>query len=98
MARVINEQILIGLPLNESRSARLTSIPSGPFPDGIDGVTSQLDEDSMIRLLLAEGSPESVRSAHSRAAALVERVAGQRRPRALQECKLLQVSLPGCGG
>jgi serine/threonine-protein kinase PknK len=98
-ARLVNEQIRIGLPLSESDLVRLKAPPSDSRSlDGIEEVTSQLDEDSTIRLLLAEGTPESLRSAVSRAAALVDRVEGQGRPKVLVECTLLHANCLAAAG
>ncbi|MCU1643015.1 MAG: putative serine/threonine protein kinase [Nocardia sp.] len=98
-ARIVNEKVRIGLPLTESQLARLPAVPGGPrLGNGIEEVTAQLDEDSVIRVLLAEGTPESLRSAVIRAAALVERVERQGRPRALVECAVLHANCLGAAG
>lgn len=57
-ARLINEQIRIGLPLSEADTRRLSRPRSQPaHSDGIAEMTAELDEGSAIRLLLADGAP-----------------------------------------
>lgn len=60
-----------------------------PQADGIATITSELDEDSSIRLLLREGSPEEIEHACARAKDLVLSIESQARPRALIRAKLL---------
>ncbi|WP_368680256.1 protein kinase (plasmid) [Rhodococcus opacus] len=92
-ARIVNERIRAGLPLAPSVEARLKGAgPREIQQDGIHELTSQGNEDSTIRLLLADGSRESTLSAVARATALAECCESQRRPRALLESTLLLVN------
>ncbi|MFC9355178.1 hypothetical protein ACFTZB_01155 [Rhodococcus sp. NPDC057014] len=89
---ISNERIRAGLPLDPTTRARLRHArPRELGRDGITEVCSQLDEDSTIRLLLADGSNTAIAEALARSRAMVGRVAQQGRPRALLAWKGLEV-------
>ncbi|MGV9864885.1 protein kinase domain-containing protein [Rhodococcus koreensis] len=91
-ARMINEKVRAGFPLDPQHEAELrTASPHEVDPDGIREQTAQLDEDSTIRLLLSDNTPESMQGALDRARRLGLVVDSQRRPRALLQARLLIV-------
>ena len=89
-ARMVNERVRSGLPVGEDIRTRLmTSSRYRPQSDGIAAITSELDEDSTIRLLLSQKSSDSVEQACARAKDLVLGIESQGRPRALMRAQLL---------
>ncbi|MFD9664904.1 protein kinase [Rhodococcus sp. NPDC059968] len=89
-ARMVNERIRAGLPVGDEIRSRLTGLNAyRPQADGIATITSELDEDSSIRLLLREGSLEGIERASARAKELVVSIENQARPRALIRAQLL---------
>ncbi|QZS52631.1 serine/threonine-protein kinase [Rhodococcus opacus] len=96
---ISNERIRAGLPLDPATKARLRHAdPREPAQDGITEVCSQYDEDSTIRLLLADDSDTAIKEALARSRAMVARVAEQGRPRALLAWKGLEVCCLAAAG
>ncbi|MGY4098832.1 protein kinase domain-containing protein [Nocardia sp. R16R-3T] len=89
-ARIVNERIRLGLPISATDKNTLEHL--GPFveqPTRGLALAAELAQDSAIRLLLSDGSPESADQARRRAERLVRRIAKQQRPRALLHAELL---------
>jgi serine/threonine-protein kinase PknK len=89
-ARIDNERIRCGLTVRGS--AVESRKPLSTNGNGLTTITAELEEDSAIRLLLAEPSPERLEDAFRRAQALVQRLDGRGRPRALMHARLLLVA------
>ncbi|SEB46110.1 serine/threonine-protein kinase [Rhodococcus jostii] len=96
-ARVRNEEIRWGLSATSETATnpRSSQDASGGDAellrqrDGIVAVTAELREDSAIRILAATGEPNRIDQACTRAAALVNDLKVQGRPRALMQANLL---------
>ncbi|WP_330249520.1 protein kinase [Nocardia sp. NBC_00565] len=89
-ARIANERIRIGLPIPDDLRTHLTHLPPYLQQDNrIRASIAELEQDSMIRLLLAEDSPASTEAACARAAHLVRAIGNQHRPRAFTQAQLL---------
>ncbi|MCX4095670.1 serine/threonine-protein kinase [Nocardia sp. alder85J] len=89
-ARLVNERIRIGLPISNDLRKYLSELPTyRRQTTRIRAMTRELEQDSAIRLMLAEGSPSAVEIACRRAEALVEAVDDRRRPRAAAYLRLL---------
>lgn len=88
-ARIINERIRIGLPISDDVRAHLTQLPPYLMQyNRIQADIAELEQDSAILLLLAEGSPAALAQACARAERLLQEIASQQRPRALAEARL----------
>lgn len=100
-AAIENERVRLGLPLTaglEPPSPVEYATRRRPV-DGIDTVTAQLEEDTAIRLLVAQDSPESTRLACTWAQESVTMLDGSQRRRALLQAKrLLIICLAAAGG
>ncbi|WAM19216.1 serine/threonine-protein kinase [Rhodococcus sp. JS3073] len=100
-ARIRNEEIRWGLSATSetdanprtSQDVRGADAELRRQRDGILTVTAELREDSAIRILVATDEPNRLDQACARAAALVNYLEGQGRPRALLQAHLL---LTGC--
>ncbi|WP_327116780.1 protein kinase [Nocardia sp. NBC_01730] len=89
-ARIMNERVRIGLPLDPADRAMLLQLPPPHRPrSGLPTITSELQQDTAIRLLLAEHSPDAADEACTRAEALVGAIAEIDRPRSLLLAQLL---------
>ncbi|MFD0360940.1 protein kinase [Nocardia sp. GCM10030253] len=89
-ARILNERVRQDLPIPEADREKLEHLPTyRRQPDAILAVTSELAQDSAVRLLLAQNSVASIRSATARAEQLVRVIESQQRPRALLHAQLL---------
>ncbi|WP_227838503.1 serine/threonine-protein kinase [Nocardia aurantia] len=88
-ARITNERVRIGLPIPDEVRDRLTQLPLyRRQPTRVLAATAELDQDSAIRLLLAQGSPEATAAACERAERLVREIQPQRAG-ALVDARLL---------
>lgn len=104
-ARIENERIRCGLVdasgsfavRTRSESADTESLEQTPQHDGIVVITEELREDSSIRLLLHDGSPQQVALACTRAAAHTQRIPHERQRAHLQAQMLLASSLFAAG-
>ncbi|MFI6953613.1 hypothetical protein ACIBJI_09055 [Nocardia sp. NPDC050408] len=89
-ARIVNERVRLGLPIAADEVAALERLePYRAEGDGITILTSEIQWDSAIRLLLADRSAGSIETATVLAERLVRGLEHQRRPRALLEARLL---------
>ncbi|MVU77570.1 protein kinase [Nocardia sp. ET3-3] len=89
-ARILNERIRLGLPIDEADRRELGQIePYRAYPDAPSAMAAELSHDSAIRLLLRERTPDAAERACARAQRLVEVIATQHRPRALLNAELL---------
>ncbi|WP_345352993.1 protein kinase domain-containing protein [Rhodococcus olei] len=99
-ARIENERIRLGLPPTPGLGPpSRVEYARRPRPvEGIDAITAQFDEDTAIRLLVAENSPESGRLACTWAQEWANMLEGSGRRRALMQAKrLLVVCLAAAG-
>ncbi|WP_433632600.1 protein kinase domain-containing protein [Nocardia sp. CA-120079] len=90
VARIINERIRANLPIPDDVRARLTTLP--PYHVQVtrtQAITAELDQDSAIRLLLAEQSQVATTEALNRAEALAREIGKRPRPKALIQAQLL---------
>ncbi|MEV2218456.1 protein kinase [Nocardia vinacea] len=89
-ARIVNERIRLGLPIAADEAAALERLePYRAEGDGITILTSEIQWDSAIRLLLADHSAGAAETATVLAERLVRGLERQGRPRALLEARLL---------
>ncbi|WP_155981314.1 serine/threonine-protein kinase [Nocardia sp. BMG111209] len=89
-ARMLNERIRLGLPIGGDERRRLERL--GPYlrqPDHLRAAAAEFDQDSIIRLSLAEQSPGAIRRALERSETMFEQLRRQRRPRAQLQAQLL---------
>ncbi|NKY76784.1 protein kinase, partial [Rhodococcus opacus] len=104
-ARIENERIRCGLVdasgsfavRTRSESADAESLEHTPQHDGIVVITEELREDSSIRLLLHDGSPQQVALACTRATAHAQRIPHERHRAHLQAQMLLASCLFAAG-
>ncbi|MGW4332034.1 protein kinase domain-containing protein [Rhodococcus koreensis] len=99
-ARMENERVRMGLPATAGLEPPVpVEYAARRRPvEGIDAVTAQLEEDTAIRLLAAQGSPESIRLACTWAQEWVTMLDGSQRRRALLQAKrLLIICLAAAG-
>ncbi|MCX4094390.1 serine/threonine-protein kinase [Nocardia sp. alder85J] len=88
-ARVINERIRLRLSIPDDVRARLRQLPPYERQDTrVLCATGELEQDSAIRLALAQGSPEAVAAACERAGRLAREI-DPRRVQAQAEAQLL---------
>ncbi len=99
-ARIVNESIRTGIPVPAERDSDEGSARpgSGEAGNGIELVTAELEQDSVIRELLARQSITATAEAGMLARARVDRIAGQGRPRALLQANLLLVACLAAAG
>ena len=90
-AAINNERIRLGIEIAPAVAARLRSIHTIPHDDGIATITTELDENSGIRLLLASDSADDRDQACRRAADLLAGIDRERRPLAALSAQLLLV-------
>ncbi|WP_036495651.1 serine/threonine-protein kinase [Nocardia sp. BMG111209] len=89
-ARITNERVRLGLPIADEVRERLGRLPVyRQQPTRVLAATAELDQDSAIRLLLAQGSAAAVTQACERAAQLVREIQPQHRAEALVDAQLL---------
>ncbi|WP_406277729.1 protein kinase [Nocardia sp. NBC_00881] len=89
-ARIVNEHIRIGLPIPDDVRTHLTHLPLYRKQDNrIRAGIAELEQDSAIRLLLAEHSPTRIEEACARADHMMREIETQSRPRALAQGQLL---------
>lgn len=86
-AAINNERIRLGVA--PSVAARLRSVRTIPRDDGIATITAELDEESVVRLLLASGSADEQDQAWRRATQLLAGMDARRRPLAALRAELL---------
>lgn len=86
-AAINNERIRLGVA--PSVAARLRSVRTIPRDDGIATITAELDEESVVRLLLASGSADEQEQAWRRATQLLAGMDARRRPLAALRAELL---------
>jgi serine/threonine-protein kinase PknK len=90
-ARLLNETVRIaalsGEPMDDAAERRIASAASQQR-DGTSDVTAELMEDSVIRLLLIEGTSSALATACRRARARLEHVDQSKRPRAHLHARL----------
>jgi len=86
-AAINNERIRLGVA--PSVAARLRSVRTIPRDDGIATITAELDEESVVRLLLASGSADEQDQAWRRATQLLAGMDPRRRPLAALRAELL---------
>ncbi|MCX4095567.1 serine/threonine-protein kinase [Nocardia sp. alder85J] len=97
--RMLNERIRLGLAVTQDERRRLDRL--GPYrrqPDHMRANIAELDQDSAIRMWLAEGSPESNRRAIEAAERMFQEIRRQSRPRALVQAQLLSGTCLVAGG
>ncbi|MCX4092979.1 serine/threonine-protein kinase [Nocardia sp. alder85J] len=98
-ARMRNERIRLGLPIGCDERRYLERLaPYARQGDHIRAATAEYDQDSIIRLLLAQRSPSAIRRAIERSERMFEQIRRQRRPRALLQAQLLHASCLAAGG
>lgn len=101
-ARIVNERIRLGLPIPEGIRTRLTDMPLYRKQDTrIHAGIAEVEQDSAIRLLLAQNSAAAADDACRRAAQLAAVIATQERPLALARAQLLDACCryaAGCFG
>jgi ATP/maltotriose-dependent transcriptional regulator MalT/serine/threonine protein kinase len=90
-AAITNERIRLGIEIAPELAARLRATRSIPLDDGIATITSELDENSGIRLLSASDSVSDREQARRRAADLLAGIDDRRRPFAALNAQLLLV-------
>ena len=88
-AAVNNERIRLGIEIAPAVADRLRLEPTIPHDDGIARITTELDEDSGIRLLCATDADEDHEQAFRRARDLLTGIDGERRPLAALSARLL---------
>jgi ATP/maltotriose-dependent transcriptional regulator MalT len=86
-AAINNERIRLGVA--PSVAARLRSVRAIPRDDGIATINAELDEESVVRLLLASGSAAEQEQAWRRATQLLAGMDPRRRPLAALRAELL---------
>ncbi|WP_019925254.1 serine/threonine-protein kinase [Nocardia sp. BMG111209] len=98
-SRIRNEQIRLGLRIAAGERTRLTHLGTyRPQPDQFRASRAEMDQDSAVRILLAERSPASIRQATQRAEEMSRQIRSQRRPRALLQAQLLFGGCLAAGG
>ncbi|MDN2496806.1 hypothetical protein FHY52_08865 [Nocardia nova] len=99
-ARIVNECVRAGIPVpaGDPPADEVTSPGSDGAANGVELVTAELAQESVIRELLARQSITAAAEACALARALVDRIAGQHRPRALLRANLLLVSCLAAAG
>ncbi|TQC46665.1 hypothetical protein EEB14_24990 [Rhodococcus sp. WS4] len=92
-ARIENERVRLGLPPTAGLEppSRVEYATRRRPVDGVDAIIAQVEEDTAIRLLVAEGSPEPTRLACTWAQEWVNMLEGSGRRRALLQAKRLLV-------
>ena len=88
-AAVNNERIRLGIEIAPAVADRLRLERTIPHDDGIARITTELDEDSGIRLLCATDADEDHEQACRRARDLLTGIDGERRPLAALSARLL---------
>jgi serine/threonine-protein kinase PknK len=89
-ARMINERLRLGLPIPDDVRARLLGLPLYRLQHTrIRAALAELAQESAVRMLLADGTPESIAAARRRAEVLFREVGTQHRPRAHIDAGLL---------
>ncbi|MRH90923.1 protein kinase [Nocardia sp. SYP-A9097] len=98
-ACIVNERIRAGLPIAEEEHARLLWLePYRRQLDGTKAMTSELEQDSAIRLLLAESTLGAAESACARAESMIHEIGTQNRPRALLQAQLTHIACLAAAG
>lgn len=98
-SRMTNERVRLGLPVPPADSFELARLPRySAHSNGIDASLDELQQDSAIRLLLAEGGRPERDEALARAQCLVRAIETQPRPRALLQAHLLHAACLGAAG
>ncbi|MEV0544531.1 protein kinase domain-containing protein [Nocardia salmonicida] len=97
-ARIHNERVRLGFALDPGVSTALLRPRKIRRDDGIAAAVDELDEDSAIRLLLAEPGTEQHRLAVERATVLVAGIDADRRPMAALRAGFLLASARGGAG
>ncbi len=90
-AAINNERIRLGIDMPPVVTDRLRSYREIPPDDGIATMTTELDEDSGIRLLLASDSDDDREQARRRADQLLAGIDSERRPLAGLNARLLRI-------
>lgn len=89
-ARIVNECVRIGLPIDQDDRGEFIQPPFDLHqPEGLHTLTAELQQDTGIRLLLDEHSPAAAEQACTRAERLVREIATSYRPRAATSAELL---------
>ncbi|MGO4616381.1 protein kinase [Nocardia sp. 2YAB30] len=89
-ARIVNERVRIGLPIDQDDRGELIQLPRNlRQPDGIHRLTAELQQDTAIRLLLDDHSPAAAELACTLAERLMRETAAVVRPRAATSAELL---------
>ena len=88
-AAINNARIRLGIGVAPAVAGRLRSVRTIPRDDGIATITTELDEDSAVHLLLASGSTEQENQACQRATELLAGIDARRRPWAALRAQLL---------
>ena len=95
-ARIDNERVMLGLPLEPGRAVEF-SRRRHPV-DGLDEITAQLEDATAITLLLGQRSAETTATACTWAGEWVHRIEGRGRHRALLQANRLLVSCLAAAG
>ncbi|MFE5704939.1 protein kinase [Rhodococcus koreensis] len=95
-ARIDNERVMLGLPLEPGRTVEFTQ-RRHPV-DGLDEITAQLEDATAITLLLDRRSSQATATACMWADEWVQRIDGRGRHRALLQANRLRVSCLAAAG
>ncbi|MFE2998629.1 protein kinase [Nocardia sp. NPDC059246] len=89
-ARMVNERVRLGLPIDRQDHDALVPLPRyRRKPDRFHTLAAELQQETAIRLLLDEHSPAAAEDACARAERLVRDIALADRPRAVTAAQLL---------
>ncbi|WP_406275555.1 protein kinase [Nocardia sp. NBC_00881] len=98
-ARIVNERVRIGLPIDQDDHDELIQLSLDLHqPDGLHRLTAELQQDTAIRLLLDHHSHVAAEQACTRAERLVREIATFDRPRALTSAELLWAATLSASG
>ncbi|MBY8862003.1 protein kinase [Nocardia sp. CA2R105] len=88
-ARIVNEHIRLGLPISETARFELDNLPRyRSCGTAVQAGISELQQDSIIRLLLAQQTNDASGEAVERAQLMVRLIGLQNRPKALAQAQL----------
>jgi ATP/maltotriose-dependent transcriptional regulator MalT len=90
-AAINNERIRLGIDIPQAVVERLLSSRNIPRNDGIATMTTELDEDSAVRILLASDSDDVREQAYRRAGEMFAGIDSESRPLAGLNARLLRI-------
>src|SRR5262249_23595483 len=98
-ACMVNERVRCGLPIISDERIRLLWLaPYQRQHDATKALTSELEQDSAIRLLLAENTSAAAQGACARAECMAREITTQNRPRALLQAQLTRTTCLAAAG